>query len=342
MGNLEKNNKKDSYTLETNACVIINRFYDIITTLISDYNDLGIDTFNKFNAFIDTLEKKNARKLFTFHYAEYKEFYRKYKFIVDYIEDMKRYDCFFFFRELFEREENYLKYIDYLAEHRSEKANISEVVDKIRSLGIATIEFMPNNTFGETYRVNESITSGEFVFLDNIEAIPTCDYYQSEIMYRGNKSNYFMYLGRYTIDPERVSNSWSVIKVNNLLFDPNLLPNKIDYDETYNKIITSKKAKQFDYDLLESAVPVSVGIKDIEQSLEALRKAMMKVTNTTGKEKYLSEIDNIEESINQLKQYNSEYIESETKKSEDVTPEYIDEQVKRYIRKREESTYDLD
>ena len=69
---------------------------------------------------------------------------------------------------------------------------------------------------------------------------------------------------------------------------------------------------------------------------------MMKVTNTTGKEKYLSEIDNIEESINQLKQYNSEYIESETKKSEDVTPEYIDEQVKRYIRKREESTYDLD
>ena len=268
-----------------------------------------LDDFKKFNRklkiFNSNTDLENLQNLFKVSKGDLilsprtNKFYKENKNVIDtinkystlydfinniYISNCSSYDINYFY--------------NYLTINKDKLDDIVKVVEKIKELGFREIKFNEEENFKkEEYKLNTSRVKSiiysmvtDIRFLENMELIP--EYENNIIKYKTNGSNYCMIL------PYRNNaKGWSSneIILNNLLFDPNRLPNSLKKEDTIDKIISLRETKKEETTSIRELVDLGVKIFDLEKEYANLKYIVDRLENVKSKEELKKVLSNIEQ-----------------------------------------------
>ena len=137
-------------------------------------------------------------------------------------------------------------FYQYIQKHKEDIDKIKDVALKIKELGISKINYYEHLDFSQFEYTLDTSYKCEFSFLENMEIIPT--YSSNQIKYKTKNSCYCLTLefSGYG-NNKKLSNYGKSIVVNNLVFNPNRLPDKLTSESTigliYELAEKEKKAK---------------------------------------------------------------------------------------------------
>lgn len=277
------------------------------------------------------------------------------RFLNDYkkeIEIIKKYECehLILFRYSIDGEINDNSsdvFFSYIKQNKNKINDIKKLIDKIIGLNIENISLCPLYKFNEEthkiyidYKDNPSnnLRSTNFVFADNVEIIP--NYGNDSIKYKTNNSNYCLSL-RCDWKSMELDMHNSLISLNNLFFNPDLLPDKIDLENTLGKIISLAKQAKKDKDILRDCVDINVGIEDLYVAFLITSKKI-ELTNSEDAKQILKEkLYEIRNALTELNNLGQSVEDTLINNSENVTKEKIkDEKKLLYLKNRLDIDFD--
>lgn len=238
-----------------------------------------------------------------------------------------------------------ITFFKYINEHKDKIDSIEKLIDKMSNLGIEEITLYHGSEFDdEIHKIDTSnyydLISEKFVYLENIEIIP--NYYDNVIKYKTTGSNYYLPL-ECNFKEKKVKRPYTfAIDVNNLLFDPSLLPSEINYETTIEKIIDLYSKSNVDRNILKDCVDMNVGIEDLIESLENTLKKCELTSDEGSKKQLKDKLIMIKNEIKNLQVIGQNVEGSLINKSDSLTHENIEEEKKLYLKRRYESYFDLD
>ena len=312
-----------------------------------------IDNFDRFNKEIIDLASKTKTSLTNLMYEVWKvsdgaisysrkanKFYKDYKSI---IESISKYNSICSFVNM--NYDNNGILIDeklgfsyqYILDNKEHIEKIKELLERIKELGFSEVYFDEKLDVSDKeyciYTGNQYGEAGKYV--DNIELIPTYD--NTEVKYKSNGTNFvidiYSRFGHLTGEK---------ITVNSLLFDKDRLPKHIDKENIIKPFTKFTEEQKGQYQGVRNSTNLSVGISDLECELLCLEKTItLRLEDVYNKEELLKVLTNIKEEISKLTSLNSEYNQSIISKYPNVTEKVLADEVKLYIKRREDSKIDL-
>lgn len=219
----------------------------------------------------------------------------------------------------------------YLLVNRENIDKIISTLEKLKQTGIDNIEFNDDLHFGrEQYNLNKFFYDNtHFVYLDNIKIIPNYD--SSSVIYENNNSNYMLNLLRESRKIRSVNNT---IILNDLTIDPNLLPNEISKGETFDMIIKKALEKEYECSVIRDSVDLSVGINELNYFINDFSEKISNLESVNEKEELLELLKNMKESIIEMEKISDKHEEFVLSKSFDISKELLEDEKKKYIKKR--------
>lgn len=307
-----------------------------------------LDDYEKFNKKLKIFNIDNLSNLFKVSKGEFilsprtNKFYKENKNIIDIINKYSTFYDFITNIYISNRSSYDINYFyNYLICNKDKLDDIVKVVEKIKELGFKEIKFNEEEDFKkEEYKLNTSRVKSiiysivtDIHFLENMELIP--EYENNIIKYKTNGSNYCMVLP-YRDDAK----GWASdeIILNNLLFDPNRLPNSLKKEDTIDKIIALKETKKEEMTSIRELVDLGVKIFDLEKEYANLKYTVERLENVKSKEELKKVLENIKLELEQLRQINKNEVEG----NPNVTEDQIEREKQLYIRSREFQYLDLD
>lgn len=245
------------------------------------------DDYKEFSKKLNNLYKSNDISIknivnvstgkFTSNFKTLK-FYQKNKEIIDTINKYSYISNFIILND-----ELNLIY-EYLNKHQDKIAKIIPLITKINNLNISKIEF--NETFDFT-KEQENINTNfkinfDYSYYDNIEILP--NYSHEYIRYTTTKSDYKIKLGCTLVNKVFLNS----IVVNNLWFNPDLLPDEITKENTFDKIVALGKNKSKDSLSVRNIVDLEVGIEDIENNFKIFNDYVEKIDDIKTKQELIN------------------------------------------------------
>lgn len=226
---MEKSNKE--YVVDVNNLIALCYILDEYPTFSSNLSNFILHKYNRekvYSLYQISYEKK--KKLFS---GKVKKFYKENKEVIDKINkfsDVSRFINLNFDSQGDMIEESEIDFFyEYFIVNRDKLDKILLVLEKIKSLGYNEIHFDETNHFEtKEYRICADLNI-EFSFFDNISIIP--NYSDNVINYRPLKSNYKMDFNLYD----------KSITLNNFLFDSHILPESLDKEYLFKKVLEEKK-----------------------------------------------------------------------------------------------------
>ena len=193
---------------------------------------------------------------------------------------------------------------EYLNKHKNEKEQIVKTLNKLRELGFATIEFDESLDFTkDKYSINSIFgRNSEVVYVDNIEVLPNYDF--GVVEYKTKKSNYKMVLKTLCFD---FSKSERTIALNDLLFDLDILPKKMDKKTLFDSIIDLKEERRHEYNKITGSVNLSVKIDDFCDQFIALNEVVDRLDTMTNTKEIKEVLQSIKSQIEELKGKSREF-----------------------------------
>ena len=129
------------------------------------------------------------------------------------------------------------QFYKYLISHKSELMEILALLEKIKLLKIKYIILSETTFTNEVYKISEDISlrnDNKLYYLENMEAIP--HYYDTGVLeYKTKESNYAIVLT--LVGDNTLVFGDSKIILNNLTFNPDLLPSELTKESTYDKVM---------------------------------------------------------------------------------------------------------
>jgi len=210
----------------------------------------------------------------------------------------------------------------HLLENRNNLAQILSVLKKIKELGFNYLEFNQELDFTqETYTYDHYDLHANIPYLENIEVIPT--YYQSEIKYKSNGSNYKIILSIFSRILDKRNKS---IILNNLNFDPKCLPADITLEETLGKIDAKQKEKETS--ILKDLIDLNVGIEDLFLQFSKIEKAINNLSDFEDKEELIKLLQAIKEKAFQMQEISDCYNTNVINNNDNITKSIFEEEKK--------------
>ena len=274
-----------------------------------------------------------------------KAFYNAYKKIIDIIEKNAGMQAFSFnnYDYNYGRDKVFFKtddFYQYLLANVDKKDEILSVLERLRTLGFEEFELNPMWDFSkETFKASFVRGFNDVVYLDNLESIP--EYKNGVVKYKTTGSNYKIELRVFSSGVySRIYARRDRICLNSLTFDADRLPKELSGKEICDEIIGLTAKKQQEYTAIKNSVDLSVGIGDLEYLLNKFNETVTKMESVDSKDRFLEELRNMQQSLNQIQTLSTAYNQSITECSSSITEELLQEEVKKYVIRREESKID--
>lgn len=272
-----------------------------------------------------------------------KEFYNAYKKIIDTIGQNTGIQSFFFnnydwnygrYKVFFKSDDFY----QYLLANIDKKDKILAVLNRLKEFGFEEFELNQAWDFSKHIYKAAFVTFdfNDVVYLDNLEPIP--EYRQGEVKYKTTGSNYQMEVRIYSSSLcAKLYANRDRIRLNSLTFDVDRLPKELSAKDIYDKIIGLASKKQQEYTAIKNSVDLSVGVQDLEYLINRFNETVTKMESVDSKEQVLEELRNMQQSLKQIQTLSSAYNQRITEGSSYITKELLQEEVKRYLIRREDA-----
>ena len=314
-----------------------------------------LDSFSKFNDNLiefmsDAKNAKNryylwniANKKHIIGLRKVKKFYQQNKKVIDEIDRCCNINIFIGFNYDYDYNGNckmkssFETFYKYLIEHRDEKKQIVSLLKKLRDLGFTDICFNEEDNFvNTTYSVSCNMYSCSY--MENMEALP--NYSRDYVYYKTTGSNYRIDLGGKISSYGPYWNTY--ITVNNLLFDPSLLPDNISKETTYDKILSLKDSQKENCNSIERAVDLSVSIDDLYNAFDFTDKVVNGFEDVKDKKQLKKKLSKIKEYLDDLKKISDQYDDSICENNSKITKEQLKLEKAAYLSRRHWSSIDID
>ena len=221
-------------------------------------------------------------------------------------------------------------FYQYIQEHKADIEIIKAVALKIKSLGFETIHFDENLDFtGNEYEINYSYGSS-FKFLENMEVIPT--YLDIPIKYKTNGSCYSMTL--HSNYKNYINKYDRKIELNNLIFDPNRLPDEIIPESTIGFIKRLAEKKKVEYNDLQNAIDLSITTSDLADYYKRLQKVSERIIKVNDNSELTNILSQMQKALQQLQLFESDFEKQIINSNSDITNEIIKKEKKLYLDRR--------
>jgi len=272
-----------------------------------------------------------------------KKFYNENKRVIDTINNYSDIKCFIRNNYIWPRwygiqyEEMGINFFyEYLLSHKEDLSKILKVLGKLKELGFTEFEFNEELDFTkETYSVYPTVCDNyHLTYVANPQVIPN---YASHINFTTADSNYKMELdvSNYSYSKPYISECCREIVLNSLLFNPSTLPEKIDIEHTHGQLVRLKNEQKENEDTIRNSVNLDMNISVLESALWYMDGMIKKFDDVENKQQLLEVLSSIKDGVEQLRNLSNEYNNSISEKNELLTPEYLQNEKKLLLERRE-------
>lgn len=268
-------------------------FNEFITYIDGNNRD---ETMFETLSFLQTLAEGN--NLFSIgKKRKIKGFYNENKEVIDKLNKIncegliKDYNLFasFIKETLIYRKKEYQPLCEYINRNKEKKEKILAVLNRLQELGFEDIKFDESADFTQKvyetkYKEIARPINRTIMYCENMEYILS---YGDIIKYRTAKSNYRIKNDTHYIGPR--------IELNNLTFDPSSLPESIEYNYLYNKILAIVNEQE--HISYTSVINSGLALNDIEKELENIKNKIDMINLLVNKLQSLEEREKLKEAL---------------------------------------------
>ena len=262
-------------------------------------------------------------------FGKIRKFYINNKEAIDIFNKYSNFTTFIFHSyDLNDYDTDY--FYNYILNNNNNLNNIMEVLYKLKSLGFIIIYMNENYYFDNTtYTIFKNLNDNNSIeYLDNIEALPS--YLEKKVKYKTNGSNYRISLNnKFHIKSYKES-----IELNSLVFDPSILPEKLDKENTFDKIINLNKKLENENENLRNSININISIEDLIIQYQIASKMIEKINNDSYKVLLKNNLENIKNNLEELKTISDNYSKEIINNYSLINDETINEEKKLCLQQR--------
>lgn len=232
-------------------------------------------------------------------------------------------------------------FYEYLVSHKEDIEKILFLMNKLKELGFDNIEFSDELDFTkEVYKTSLS-QYGNFylMYVANPEVIPN---YTNEINYVTKDSKYKMILPITGYKEKEISKYNRKIILNSLIFNPYMLPEKLDLEHTYGNLVRLKEEQSDETFLIRNSVDLNVSIFDLDKQYDSTYRIINGLNdNIKHREELVTILMEIKAKLEKLKLLGLEYNRSISRNDPLLSQELLEQEKVYYLRRRENNLTDL-
>ena len=261
-----------------------------------------------------------------------KKFYTENKVVID---EINQYSTIFMFISLNfwlhgEERIGIQYFYEYILKHSNEVDKILAVLERIKKLGFEKIEFNSELDFAQEIHKIDTYFSDNFniIYLNNLTTVP--DYNPGIISYKTTGSPYKIELGIFSLVNKKIF-------LNNLIFNPDELPSTLSGKEVFYKILKLKEEKQKEYTAIKDSVNLGVSIADLYDMYNTVSSTIDKLESVQKKVDLAELLLTIKEAILKMQTISTEFNQKVAEKNPSISEDFLEEQKKAYIKRRNDS-----
>lgn len=286
----------------------------------------------------DLLKVTQGRKIIGGHEA--KRIYNEFKDVIDTINEYGYVSNFimsnFCWGEKYQEIAEY--FYEYLIANRENLETIKAVLSKLIELKFDNIEFDTGLDFSEKkYSLSNNLYhSIHFNYI--AEALPIPQYNANSVRYYSETTPYEMEI---TASLGQITEYGRKIKLNTLVFDPSLLPDKITKETVFDSLVDLKNQTKEEVTAIRNAVDLSIGIEDLQYMIENTMRIIDTIEDETIKLNLLNSATIMLEQIGKMK-IERDALESQIQEEHPtITEQKLTLEKKLYKQRRDYESIDL-
>ena len=232
-------------------------------------------------------------------------------------------------------------FYEYLVSHKEDIEKILFLMNKLKELGFDNIEFSDELDFTkEVYKTSLSQYDNFYLmYVANPEVIPN---YTNEINYVTKDSKYKMILPVTGYKEKEISKYNRKIILNSLIFNPYMLPEKLDLEQTYGNLVRLKEEQSDETFLIRNSVDLNVSIFDLDKQYDSTYRIINGLNdNIKHREELVTILMEIKAKLEKLKLLGLEYNRSISRNDPLLSQELLEQEKVYYLRRRENNLTDL-
>lgn len=285
---ISSNTSTKDYYLRIIDCIALCNVGDEFEQFIQNLNEFskGIRGYSKLHDLYKYIKdgKKVSKKIREFYAENHKvlDAIHKHTYISNFL-------LIYFNNKTGEFSQEIMEMYKYIKNNKEEKDKILMNLDKLKELGFEHFVFSSKEKFDNIYEYD--VNDNFYYFVDGkIEVIPSLE----NLKYKTIGANY-------QIEFSTIPYPKSEIILNNLVFDTNLLPNDLSYDNTMQKIIEMKKEHKDSYKVLNNSVELEYNLEKLISYVEKMDDIILEIQDCEYKDDAKIKIGNAKEVISELR-----------------------------------------
>lgn len=214
-------------------------------------------------------------------------------------------------------------FYNYILKHKIDINKLYKLLERIKNLGFEEFDFCENADFShEINNISEYLKRNLIInYLENIQVIPS---YPGNIAYYSEGSSYLI-----TLSPTDISSFRPSIKLNNLEFDPNCLPDKLDVKEFFSKLLMENQRYNGGINAIKYCKDFDNPISNLQLTINKLNELKDRVDSEETKDRLTTLLKVLEEELDTLIGIKNGYIDISLNRYDYLTLEDLNGQTRK-------------
>ena len=214
-------------------------------------------------------------------------------------------------------------FYNYILKHKIDINKLYKLLERIKNLGFEEFDFCENADFShEINNISEDLKRNLIInYLENIQVIPS---YPGNIAYYSEGSSYLI-----TLSPTDISSFRPSIKLNNLEFDPNCLPDKLDVKEFFSKLLMENQRYNGGINAIKYCKDFDNPISNLQLTINKLNELKDRVDSEETKDRLTTLLKVLEEELDTLIGIKNGYIDISLNRYDYLTLEDLNGQTRK-------------
>ena len=214
-------------------------------------------------------------------------------------------------------------FYNYILKHKIDINKLYKLLERIKNLGFEEFDFCENADFShEINNISEDLKRNLVInYFENIQVIPS---YPGNIAYYSEGSSYLI-----TLSPTDISSFRPSIKLNNLEFDPNCLPDKLDVKEFFSKLLMENQRYNGGINAIKYCKDFDNPISNLQLTINKLNELKDRVDSEETKDRLTTLLKVLEEELDTLIGIKNGYIDISLNRYDYLTLEDLNGQTRK-------------
>ena len=228
------------------------------------------------------------------------------------------------------------EFYQYILDNADNVDTIKAVLLKLKKIGITSLEFDEKIKFTDNfYKLDSRFNYNSSInFFDNIEIIPNYEKTMVEYTTKGSP---------YKLDLKFIIGGFSCYHlkaiVNTLVFNPDLLPDKLDKKTVFDSIV-ELKTQEKSCDIIRDSVDLSIGIDNLCSQFTTTSNIIERIDTAENKEEFTTILTEIKERLNTLQTLGNNFNEKVVEANEKISIEKIGKEKQLYLKRIRDASID--